>query len=105
MPRNDTRRRAGFAGLAAASAIIWAGIGATAPSTAEDLDAGVGACVWASVRVASTTLPTVKLDTNGSTCPALPPNPANPCPEGTGIHNSTPVAVVDKDVLVCVRGL
>lgn len=62
------------------------------------------AVVSADVKGSTTT---ITHDSDGMTCPTLPPSdPSNPCPGGDDVHDDRePVTGVSYFVMVCVKGL
>lgn len=87
-----------FAGLS----LVWLGLFESAPSEANQYPS---ACVYAEIGKDGTTS-TTKVDTDGTTCPSLPPpTTGDPCPGGQEVRDKDTNAGVGHDVMVCLKGL
>lgn len=84
--------------------MVAAGIVGVHPSDASSLPS---ACVYAAVDADGIVTTTVVQDTDGTTCPSLPPDPSDPCPGGMPhVHQHPTIGtVLDVEVMVCVKNL
>lgn len=88
-----------------ATGLVAIALGLTGPTSSEASQLPSG-CVWAGVQHDSTSQ-TVKVDTDGTTCPSTPPDPNDPCPDGDSTHQTAvvPVLGTEAEALVCVKNL
>lgn len=95
---NRTRRLM----LAAAIAIpLVGGAGTGLPTSSAD----PAACVYVAASVTGVTSVDRAVETEPGTCPALPPDPDDPCPGGTGLERHEHQAGVGAQVMICAKGL
>lgn len=85
--------------------MVIAGVVGIQPSDASPVPS---ACVYVSADVGGVVTTTIVKDTDGMTCPSLPPDSDDPCPHGDVFTRPTvtaPPLDTEVDALVCIDGI
>lgn len=96
------RRFRAVAATAVGAALTFGAFTAADQGHAEE----PSACIWAGVGVLDYPTTTVVVDSDGDTCPALPPSAGSPCPGGLEDFRDVPIhGLAEASTYVCVLNL